>query len=122
MADFPKATIDVRYATYNYGPFNFDLEDALPSDVTIQDVTVRSFLGNVKEDDDLSGETETTSELVDSVLTVKNGNCTVDVYLNYPTTEAYIGENHTLIFEITTSAASNTAKQAFYYYRVKVHG
>ena len=117
-ADFPKSTIDVRYATTDYGPYNFDFEDALPSDIELSSVTIRSFAGNVTQDDDLSGETESTSELIDSVKSVINGKYTVDVYFDYPSTAAYIGQSHTLIFEIT---ANNGGIHPFYFYRVKVH-
>ena len=120
--DFPKKTIDVRYATENYGPYNFDFEDALPGGINLVNVNIRSFLGIITENSDLSAETESTTELVDSALSVINGNHTVDLFLNYPSTAAYIGQNHTLVFEVTTSAAGNTATHAFYFHRVKVHG
>ena len=71
--DFEAGTIVIRYSSTDYGPHAFDLENALPSGATLSSVTVRSFVGRVTEDDDLTDETESTSELIDAALTAISG-------------------------------------------------
>lgn len=119
MADFPTQKISINYKSTDYGPFNFDLEDAIPTGLTISDVTLKSYLGRVNEGDDLDDETDTTSECVDSTLTAVNGNYTVDAYFNYPSTSAYQNQLHTLIFEITFSGNGGT--HAYYHYYLDVN-
>ena len=69
MSDFDYGEIEIRYNSADYGPFSFDLEDAAPTGAVISAVTVKSYEGNVKAGDLLSGETETSDDLVDSVFT-----------------------------------------------------
>jgi len=102
-ADFPRFKIEVRYKSSSYGPFSFDFEDACPSGITVDSVTVRSFLGKVDIDDDLDDYTETTSELIDTTNVAVTGNYTVNVYFNFPTTTTNMEEKHSLVFEITFS-------------------
>lgn len=102
-ADFPRFKIDVRYNSLDYGPFSFDFEDACPSGVTVDDVTLRSFVGKVDIDDDIDDYTESTDELVDLAKTVVTGNYTVNAYFNFPSTSTYQNEKHSLVFEITFS-------------------
>ena len=109
--DFARFKIEVRYNTVDYGPFAFDFEDACPSGVTVNDVTLRSFLGKVDMDDDLADFTETTSELIDTVKTAVSGDYGVDAFFNYPSTLTNQGAKHSLIFEITFS---NTGTHNFY--------
>jgi hypothetical protein len=115
MSDFDYGTIEIRYNSENYGPFNFDFEDMAPPGTTIFGVSVKSYFGNVKVGDLLSSQTETTSDLIDTGLIGINGDYTVDVYFNYPTV-AYEG-NHTVFFEITWD---NTAVHAYTFYKVLV--
>lgn len=118
MPDFPKKIIDVRYASDSWGSHNFDFEDALPEGVTISSVVCKTFLGKVDEDTDLSNETESTDELIDTNKTdVVTGNV-VGCYFNYPTTVEYMGEKHTLIFILTLS---NGATHPFYHHYIEVH-
>jgi hypothetical protein len=113
--DFPTKTIKVRYNSEDYGPHNFDFEDAAPSGCTLSAVTLRAFKGRVTPDDDLSGETEETSNLVDALLTGVSGNYIVEAFFNYPGSTKT--GNYTLIFEITWS---NSADHPYYFYKVKV--
>jgi len=101
--DFPKFKIDIRYNSLDYGPFSFDFTDACPTDITVSDVTLRSFVGSVDIDDDLDDFTESTDELIDAAKTVVTGSYTVNAYFNFPTTAAYQGTRHSLVFEITFS-------------------
>jgi hypothetical protein len=116
MFDFPRKTITVRYNTADYGPHSFDLEDAAPTGAVISSVTVKSYSGQVKPGADLALATETTTNLIDAVLTAASGNYTVNVYLNYP--GSTLEGNHTLVFEVTWD---NNAIHPYYFYKVKVH-
>jgi hypothetical protein len=117
MPDFETRKIEVRYYSTDYGPFQFDLEEALPSGTTISTVTVKSYLTKIDREDDVADYTETTSELIDAVKTVVSGNYGVNVYFNYPTTAAYVGgAKHTLLFEITLD---NGAKHVYYHHYVR---
>ena len=81
-------------------------------------MTVKSYLGKVNPGDDLTAETDTSSELVDTVKTVVLSSYVVSVYFNYPTTATNYGDvTHTLIFEVTLS---NGATHAYYFYSVRV--
>jgi hypothetical protein len=116
--DFDKTKIEIRYNSTDYGPFKFDFTNAIPSGTTLSSVTVKSYLGKVNPEDALASETDTSSELVDTVKTVVSSSYIVSVYFNYPTTAAYKSDvAHTLIFEITLS---NSAKHAYYFYEVRV--
>jgi len=88
----------------DYGPFPFDLEDSTPPSDTLADITLRSFVGKVDIDDDIDDFTESTDELIDSVLTAVSGDYGIDAHFNYPTTAALQGEKHSLVFEITYTA------------------
>jgi hypothetical protein len=116
MADFDRFRIDIRQNTADWGPFVFDFTSAMPTGVTVSAVTLKSYLGHVNPKDDLDDETETTSELVDTVLTVVSGSYNVNAYFNYPTTATNIGGvKHTLVFNLTMS---NGATHSFYGYYV----
>jgi len=115
--DFETGHILVGHNASNWGPFAFDFEEGLPTGIELASVTVKSYLGRVGKDDDLSDETETTSELI--------GNSTlasptiVQVFLSLPTTSTYLDANHTLLFEFTTDNAYGGTHSAFFY-RVQV--
>lgn len=117
--DFSKEKIEIRGTSTDYGPFTFDFQDALPSGVTVSSVTVESYLGKITPEDELSGQTETTDELIDAVKTAVSGSYGVAVYFNYPTTDAYNSDkDHTLIFKLTLS---NDAKHDYWFQWVKVY-
>jgi len=115
MSDFDYGEIEVRYNSTNYGPFSFDLEDAAPTDAVITTAVVSSYFGKVDVADLLSGEDESTDDLIDAVLSAESGDYTVAVYFNYPGV-AYEG-NHTVFFEVTWD---NGAVHAYTFYKVKV--
>ncbi|MHC4757114.1 MAG: hypothetical protein ACYTE8_00495 [Planctomycetota bacterium] len=114
--DFEAGTIEVREDSVNYGPFSFDMEDAAPTDAVISSVTVTSYSGKVQPSAELADETETTSSLIDSLLTAATGDYVVSVYFNYP---GYSLEgNHTVVITITWD---NTAVHSYFFYKVKVN-
>jgi hypothetical protein len=113
--DFPQKEIQINYNSLDYGPFTFDFEDQAPTGLTLSSVTLKSYFGRVTKTDDLSGKTETTTDLIDTGLTNVSGNYTVDAYFNYPGSS--LEGNHTLIFELTWSGNSGT--HAYYFYKVK---
>jgi hypothetical protein len=115
--EFEQGRICIQSNASEWGPFNFDFIDALPADKLITGCTVVSYLGRVKPDDsdDLSSETETTSELIGTTAIVSD--TTVTVQFNRPTTAEWINVSHTLVFNFTiTDGGTHSA----YYYRVEV--
>lgn len=115
--EFEQGRISIQSNASEWGPFNFDFTDALPSGKAITGVTVTSYLGRVKptDSDDLSSETDTTSELIGTTAVASDE--VVTVQFNRPTTEAYINVSHSLVFNFTiTGGGTHSA----YFYRVQV--
>lgn len=115
--NFETGRLEIGHNADAWGPFGFEFSDGLPSGITVTAVTCRSFLGRVQPKDDLTDETETTSELIDNALIVSN--TIVQVYFNLPSTTAYRDANHTLVFEFTTDNVL-TGTHSAYFYRVVV--
>jgi len=121
MPDFPVETIEIRYLTAKWGPYNFDLTDALPSGTVISEVTVRSFLGKLDKGDslDAADAEETTDDIIETAQCVVADDTTVDVYFKFPTGEtdyySSTGVVHTLVFEITLDTE---AEYPFYFHQV----
>ena len=124
MPDFPVSTIEIRYSTVKWGPYNFDLTEALPSGTVIDEVVVRSFLGKLDKGDSLDTEDaeETTSDIIETDLTSVESNTTVDVFFKFPTGETdYYSESgviHTLVFEITLDTLG---EYPFYFHQVVIY-
>jgi len=116
MSDFEFGEIEVRYKSTSWGPWGFDFSDALPEGSVIASVTIRSFLGKIDPGEELTGFTESTTELIDAVKSLPIGDKLVAVYFNYP--GAALEGNHSLIFEVTLVGG---AQHPFYFYKVKVH-
>lgn len=114
--DFEAGTIEVREDSINYGPFTFDMTDAAPSGAVISTVAVTSYSGKVQPSAELADETETTTELIDSLLTDATGDYVVSVYFNYPGID--LEANHTVVLTITWD---NTAVHSYFFYKVKVN-
>jgi hypothetical protein len=115
--EFEQGRITIQDNASEWGPFNFDFTDALPSGKVLTACTVKSYLGRVKPDDSdtLDEETETTSELIGTTAVASDA--TVSVQFNRPTTEAYINVSHSLVFEFTiTGGGTHSA----FFYRVEV--
>jgi hypothetical protein len=114
---FEQGRISIQSNAAEWGPFNFNFSDALPSARALLTCTVKSYLGRVKPDDsdDLSSETETTSELIGTTEVASDE--VVTVQFNRPTTEAWINASHSLVFNFSiTGGGTHSA----YYYRVEV--
>lgn len=115
--EFQQDKIEIQSNAAEWGPFNFNFADGLPTDKTITACVVKSYLGRVKPDDSdiLATFTETTSELVGTTAVASP--TVVTVNFNRPTTAEYINANHSLIFNFTiTGGGTHSA----YYYRVAV--
>ena len=113
-SDFDYGSIEIRYNSIDYGPFTFDLEDAAPTDAVIASVIVKSYIGNVKPGDLLSGETESTNSLIDAAKTDVTGDYTIGVYFNYP--GVTLEGSHTVFFEVTWD---NGAIHAYTFYKIE---
>ena len=124
MPDFPVDTIEVRYFTSKWGPYNFDLTDALPTGVTIESISVRSFLGKLDKGDSLDPEDveETTSDIIETSLCSVHANTTLNIFFKFPTGKpdyySLIGVTHTLVFEVTLNT---TGTYPFYFHQVIVY-
>jgi hypothetical protein len=114
---FEQGRICIQSNAAEWGPFNFDFTDCLPSGKAITACEVKSYLGRVKpeDSDDLSSETDTTSELIGT--TAVGSDTVVTVQFNRPTTEAYINVSHTLVFNFTVTGGGT---HSAYFYRVQV--
>ena len=115
MSRFESGQLDINYGSSKYGPFIFDFADAALPELYIESVVVRSFLGRVTTDDDLSQKVETTSSLIESSMTVVNGRYQVGVFFKYP--GPALEGNHSLIFEVTWNSGG---KHAYSFYKVRV--
>ena len=115
--EFEQGRICIQSNASEWGPFNFDFSDALPSGKVLTNCEVVSYLGRVKPDDsdDLSSETETTSELIGTTAVASD--TVVTVQFNRPTTEAWVNVSHTLVFNFTVTGPGT---HSAYYYRVEV--
>lgn len=120
--EFANDKISIQAAAASWGPFSFDFEPGLPGSRTLVSCTVKSYLGRVKPDDSdiLSTFTETTSELIDTASVSISSDYIVGVYFNRPTTEAYINQKHTLVFEFTMDAAGGGGVHTAFFYSVEV--
>ena len=117
MADFGEENIEIRYFTDLWGVYQFEMSPLLPANAIINTVTVRAFLGNVKSNTDLSGETEISSDFVDpSYSPVITDDTVINVKFQYPG-DTYRDEKVTVIFEVTTNAS---AKHPFYFKYFKI--
>jgi hypothetical protein len=114
--DFEAGTIEIREDSLNYGPFTFDMTDVAPQGAVISTVVATSYSGKVQPSALLSAETETTTELIDTLLTSATGDLVVSVYFNYP--GVALEANHTLVLTITWD---NTAVHSYFFYKVKVN-
>lgn len=113
--EFEQGTITIQPNASDWGPFNFNFEDALPSGFALVGCTVTSYVGRVKPDDDVTDFTESTSELINTTAVANDSTCTVT--FDRPTTAAYIDVLHTLVFNFTiTGGGTHSA----YFYRVRV--
>lgn len=113
--EFEKGTINIQANASDWGPYNFNFEECLPTDMAVIACTVTSYLGRVKPTDDVTDFTDTSSELINTTAVASD--TTVTVTFDRPTTAAYIDVSHTLVFSFTiTGSATHSA----YYYRVKV--
>jgi hypothetical protein len=115
--DFETGRIEIGHNASDWGPFTFDFSDGLPTGISLVSCTVKSYLGRVGKDDDLSAETDTSSELIATAATVALN--VVSVFLTLPSTSSYFDAAHTLVFEYTTDNVQAGTHSAFFY-RVQV--
>jgi len=104
MSDFQATTIELRYGTDNWGPYEFDFTDLVPEGLSIDSVDVKAYVGIVKPSADLSDETEITSDIIDDDVVPSVSNNVVSVYFCY--SETYKGEKATLIFYVTSTTGA----------------
>jgi len=115
--EFNQDRISIQDNASEWGPFNFDFTDALPSGLVLTAVDVKSYLGRVKPDDSdiLSTFTETTSELIGT--TAVGSDYIATVKFNRPTTEDYINQSHSIVIDFTVTGGGT---HSAFFYRVDV--
>lgn len=118
--EFEQGRITIQADADAWGPFTFDFEGGIPAGRTIASAVVKTYLGRVKPEDSdiLSTFTETTAELLDS--NSMSSSYIVAVYLNRPTTAAYINVKHSIVITITLDAAGGGGAHSAFYYMVDV--
>lgn len=118
--EFESGKITIQKSASDWGPFTFDFEPGLPSGRTLSDCTVASYVGRVKPDDsdDISGFTESTSELINTVTV--SSDYVVSVYFDRPTTAGFINQKHTLIFTFTMDVVGGSGTHTAFFYAVEV--
>lgn len=125
MADFTEQSIEIRYYTDAWGPYQFsfpaktsltDEDGVLPVGATLATADVKAYLGNVSPSSDLTEETEVTADIIEpgSVSIIDDTN--VQMKFQYPG-DTYKGQKVTLVFELTTDGG---AKYPFYFKYLKV--
>ena len=126
MADFEIVEIEINHYSDNWGPFVFTIPAAtsqttndglIPFGSTLSAVTVRAFVGTIKNGADLSKYTEATDDLLDPDIPPVAESNLIRVHFNYPGVN-YKGKRLTLVFE---SILSTGAKQAFFFNSVVVN-
>lgn len=118
--EFESGKITIQADAASWGPFTFDFDGGIPSGRTIASAVVKTYLGRVKpsDSDDLTSETETTSELIDS--NNMSSDLIVSVYLNRPTTAAYINVKHSMVITFTMDVAGGGGTHTAFYYAIDV--
>lgn len=115
MKDFDMIdSIDIRYCTDKWGPFDVKMDKQLPPDTTITDVSIRAFVGEVTPSTDISELTDVAGMIIDPARITKDRR-QFSFMVQY--SEALSGKDLTLIFEIEISTGG---KHPFYYYGVRV--
>ncbi len=126
MADFEAIDIKINHYSDNWGPFIFHVPSAtsqiandglIPFESTLSSVTVRAFVGIIKNGAILANYPEITTELIDSdVPPVTEANL-IRIYFNYPGV-TYKTKKITIVFE---SILNTGAKQAFFFNSVVIN-
>lgn len=119
MPDFPGVTIDVRYFSDQWGPYNFEFSPLIPPGSSISSFTIKTFLGKIDKGSLFHNETETTLELIDNAACEIKNDTSIDVYFNFPSTYASaLGTIHTLVFQLTLD---NGGSHPFYFHQVRAY-
>jgi len=118
--EFESGKITLQADASDWGPFTFDLEDAMPSGRTVASAVVKTYLGRVKpaDSDTLATETETTSELINT--NSMSSDYVVSVWFDRPTTAAYINAKHTMVVTFTLDASGGGGTHSAFFYTIEV--
>ena len=119
MDDFTvHAGIDLRYFSDNWGPFNFDFTNLLPSGATVTACEVKAYLGAATAKSDLSTFDDISSEIIDPDHAPAVAEDThINMWFKYPADTTLKGERASLVFEITTDSG---AQHPFYFQSVNI--
>lgn len=102
MPDFDIDRIDIVSGDDNWGPFNRDFAGIIPSGDSLVSVNITIYLGNLTTDDTLSGETNITTEMLETDPVQSISGSILSFYLKYPTA-ARKGNKATIFYKATLS-------------------
>jgi hypothetical protein len=116
--DFGTGSIEIRYNTDSWGPFDFDFIDALPAGETIATVSVQAYYGNMKPKSDISAFTSCATLIELGTLCTSSHH--VQMKLQHPLTDpGDTGKKCTLRINVSTESGG---KYPFLFYPVKIYG
>jgi len=117
MADFPTSVIEIRGTSDNWGPFNFDISNRMPSGDTVTSFTTKAYVGTVQPTDTLTSFTEISANLIESNPAPSNTDTILSIYMKYPG-NTYKGESITLVFDVTFT--NHSGVHPYYFHHVKI--
>ena len=119
MSDFPESTIEIRPTSDNWGPFNFDMSNRVPSGDSIASFTTAAYVGEVLPTATLSDYTEMSASLIESNPAPSNTDTVLSIYMKFPS-NTYTGDSITLVFSVTFT--TQTGIHPFHFYKVLIQG
>ena len=116
--DFGTGSIEIRSTAATWGPYEFDLADALPTGETIVGLSIQAYRGKLGQKDKLS-DFSTIATLIDVGSTTISGT-KVQLRLSYPQTyPGASGLKCTIRIKVITD---NNGRYPFFFYPVTVVG
>lgn len=116
--DFGSGSIEIRYGTDAWGPYELDFSDVLPSGDTIATVSIEAYYGKLTKKSDIS-DFSTCASLIESG-SIATDSASVQFRLQYPVTDpGDTGTKFTLRINVSTDGGG---KYPFFFYPVKVYG
>jgi hypothetical protein len=117
--DFGDGSIEIRYRTDDWGPYDFDFANALPAGESIATASIQAYYGNMKTKSDIS--TFTSCATLIELGTLATGNHThVQVRFQHPGTDpGDSGKKCTLRINVSTESGG---KYPFLFYPVNIVG
>ena len=100
MSDFPEGTIKLRSTTNNWGPFNFDFSNSIPSGDSIASYTIGVYAGSIFPSNDLTSLVDIESLVIDTSPASSTNGSIVSVYMKWPG-DSYKNTIASIVFNLT---------------------